>query len=52
MKPWVYLQTLSYENQHNVTQSFLILKLPCTKSVVGVLEFGFLACPTKIIGPT
>ena len=45
MKPWVY------ENQHKVTQVFLMLKLLYTKTGVMLLKTNFLTCPTRMGGP-
>jgi hypothetical protein len=39
-------------NHHNVTQVFLTLKLPHTKSGVKLLRTNFLACPTRMDGPS
>ena len=35
---------------HEVTQVFLMLNLLYSKSDVGLLEFGFMACPTIVGG--
>ena len=35
-----------------VIEIFLMLKLLYSKSVVGLLQTGFLACPTRMDGPT
>ena len=37
---------------HKVTQVLLMLKLPHSKSGVKLLNFGFLACPTGMDGPS
>ena len=50
MKPWVYSQTLSLWELTQSHPSFLMLKLSSSKSGVGLLKTGFLACPTKVDG--
>ena len=45
-KSWIY------ENSHNVTQVFSMFKLSYTTSGVMLSNTGFLACPTRLGGPT
>ena len=53
MKPWIYSQTLSpWKSTQSHQVLFVLLRLSYTKGGVGISKTIFLACPTRMGGPT
>ena len=48
----VLVPNLEYVRINTITQVFLMLNLSYTKSGVGLFKPGFLACPTRMGGPS
>ena len=48
----VLVPNLQFMRINRVTQVFIMLKLPYTKSNVGLLKINFLGCPSTMGGPS